>query len=59
MSGVAKRVFASVSDQLADKLEKRAEVEGRSLSSLVGYLLERTMEDWQEPVKQKPEVKDK
>ncbi len=46
MTNVAKKVFASVSDQLADKLEKRAEEEGRSLSNLISYLLERSMEDW-------------
>ena len=43
---VAKRVFATVSDQLADKLEARADKEGRSLSNLISYLLEREMEDW-------------
>jgi hypothetical protein len=48
-SRVAKKVFASVSDQLAEKLEKRSEVEGRSLSNLISYLLEREMEDWQIP----------
>lgn len=46
MDKVAKRVFASVSDQLAEKLDQRAEHEGRSLSNLIGYLLERTMEKW-------------
>lgn len=48
-SRVAKKVFASVSDQLAEKLEKRSEIEGRSLSNLISYLLEREMEDWQVP----------
>ncbi len=48
---VAKKVFASVSDQLAEKLEKRAETEGRSLSNLISYLLEREMEDWHPPKK--------
>lgn len=52
MTEVAKRVFASVSDQLADKLEKRAQVEGRSLSNLISYLLEREMEAWQPPPKE-------
>lgn len=52
MTEVAKRVFASVSDQLADKLEKRAQVEGRSLSNLISYLLEREMETWQPPTKE-------
>ncbi|MEP1079635.1 hypothetical protein NDI52_29945 [Leptolyngbya sp. PL-A3] len=46
METLAKRVFASVSDQLAAKLEQRAEFEGRSLSNLISYLLEREMEDW-------------
>ena len=47
MEKVAKKVFASVSDQLAEKLNKRAEIEGRSLSNLIGYLLEREMDTWQ------------
>ena len=51
MRQVAKRVFASVSDVLAEKLENRAEVEGRSLSNLISYLLEREMENWQPPEK--------
>jgi hypothetical protein len=45
---VAKKVFASVSDQLAERLTKRANDEGRSLSSLISYLLEKSMEDWQD-----------
>jgi phosphate uptake regulator len=49
MLNVAKKVFASVSDQLSKKLEERAEAEGRSLSNLISYLLEREMEDWQTP----------
>ncbi|MBD1866121.1 hypothetical protein H6F95_02145 [Cyanobacteria bacterium FACHB-471] len=49
MSRVAKKVFASVSDQLAEKLERRATAEGRSLSNLISYLLEREMEDWNQP----------
>jgi hypothetical protein len=48
-SSVAKKIFASVSDQLAEKLEKRSAIEGRSLSNLISYLLEREMEDWQVP----------
>lgn len=50
MKTVAKRVFASVSDALALKLDKRAAVEGRSLSNLISYLLEREMEDWEPPL---------
>ena len=52
MTTVAKRVFASVSDALSLKLERRAEVEGRSMSNLISYLLEREMEDWRPPIKQ-------
>jgi metal-responsive CopG/Arc/MetJ family transcriptional regulator len=52
MCRVAKKVFASVSDQLAEKLDKRAEIEGRSLSNLISYLLERVMEDWEPSEKQ-------
>ena len=44
---VTKKVFASVSDQLADKLDRRAAIEGRSLSNLISYLLERAMENWE------------
>lgn len=49
---MAKKVFASVSDQLAERLDKRASIEGRSLSTLISYLLERAMEEW-EPEKSK------
>ncbi|WP_204153700.1 hypothetical protein [Leptolyngbya sp. CCY15150] len=48
---MAKRVFASVSDALSSKLEQRANVEGRSLSNLISYLLEREMENWRPPMK--------
>jgi metal-responsive CopG/Arc/MetJ family transcriptional regulator len=57
MNEVAKKVFASVSDQLAEKLDKRAEIEGRSLSNLISYLLERAMEDWQPEQKPSSEAK--
>ena len=43
---MAKRVFATVSDQLDKRLKERAEKEGRSVSDLVAYLLEREMESW-------------
>ncbi|NEQ21631.1 MAG: hypothetical protein F6K28_20935 [Microcoleus sp. SIO2G3] len=56
---MAKKVFASVSDQLAAKLEARAEEEGRSLSNLISYLLEREMEDWEPKQKSQPISKDK
>ncbi len=47
---MAQRIFASVPDELGARLEKRAAEEGRSVSNLVSYLLERAMETW-EPVK--------
>jgi predicted CopG family antitoxin len=43
---MAKRVFATVSDQLEKRLKERAEKEGRSVSDLIAYLLEREMENW-------------
>ena len=49
---LAKKVFASVSDALAAKLDQRAAVEGRSLSNLISYLLEREMESWEPPTKE-------
>lgn len=42
---MAKRVFATVPDTLAEDLEDWAEQEGRSLSSLVAYLLETRMKE--------------
>lgn len=45
---VTKKVWGAVSDSLADRLNRRAEKEGRSLSSLVAYLLERVMEGYDE-----------
>ena len=57
MEKLAKKVFASVSDVLAKKLDQRAEYEGRSLSNLISYLLEREMEDWELP--EEPEKKGK
>lgn len=47
---MAKKVFATVSDVVGKKLEQRADEEGRSLSNLISYLLERAMEEW-EPAK--------
>lgn len=37
---VPKRLFATVPDYVADALERRAKREGRSVSSLVAFLLE-------------------
>ena len=45
---VAKKIFSTVSDSLAKRLDDRAVLEGRSGSSLVAYLLERAMDDWDE-----------
>ncbi len=39
-----KRLSASIPDRLYDRLEKLAEFEGRSVSSLVSYLLEHSVE---------------
>ncbi len=49
IKAVSKKIFGVVSDGLAQRLERRADSEGRSLSSLVAYLLERQMEGWAEP----------
>lgn len=40
---VARKVFASVPDQLASELQDWADKQGRSVSSLIAYLLERGM----------------
>ena len=45
---VAKKIFATVPDSLAKRLEDRADNEGRSVSSLAAYLLERAMDEWEE-----------
>ena len=45
---VAKKIFSTVSDSLAKRLDERAALEGRSGSSLVAYLLEKAMDDWDE-----------
>ena len=45
---VAKKIFSTVSDSLAKRLDERASLEGRSGSSLVAYLLEKAMDDWDE-----------
>ena len=49
---MASKVWATVSDQLARKLEVRATEEGRSKSDLISYLLETTMSAWEsgEPI---------
>jgi CopG-like RHH_1 or ribbon-helix-helix domain, RHH_5 len=44
---VAKKLFTSVPDGLAERLQQRAEEEGRTVSSLLAYFAERMMEDWQ------------
>ena len=40
-----KRVAASVPDQLYSHLEQLANAEGRSLSNLISYLLERSIDE--------------
>jgi metal-responsive CopG/Arc/MetJ family transcriptional regulator len=39
-----KRLSASISDRLYDRLEDLAKEEGRSVSNLVAYLLERSVD---------------
>lgn len=43
-NSVMKRLSASIPDKLYDRLEKLAEFEGRSVSNLVSYLLEQSVE---------------
>jgi metal-responsive CopG/Arc/MetJ family transcriptional regulator len=40
-----KRIAASVPDQLYASLDRLAEQEGRSLSNLISYLLERSIDE--------------
>ncbi len=45
MGGAAmKRLSASIPDKLYERLEKLADFEGRSVSNLVSYLLEQSVE---------------
>lgn len=41
---VMKRLSASIPDKLYERLEKLADFEGRSVSNLVSYLLEQSVE---------------
>jgi hypothetical protein len=43
MMRAPKRICATVSWQLAQRLEERADYEGRSVSNLVSFLLEKSM----------------
>ncbi|MEM7770420.1 MAG: hypothetical protein AAF327_07905 [Cyanobacteria bacterium P01_A01_bin.37] len=55
---MAKRVFATVPDTVAEDLEKWADQQGRSLSNLVGFLLENSLRTAKERGEFKPaEVK--
>ena len=49
---VAKKLFTTVPDSLAERLQQRADEEGRTVSSLLAYFAERQMEEW-EPRKSK------
>jgi len=44
-SSMAKKVFASVPDAVAKDLEEWSQQQGRSLSSLIAYLLENSVRD--------------
>ena len=50
---VAKKLFTTVPDDLAKRLQERADEEGRTVSNLLAYLAERGMEDWQSKAKAK------
>lgn len=52
---VAKKLFTTVPDELAERLRIRAEEEGRTVSNLLAYLSERGMEDWEPRKKQNPQ----
>ena len=52
MTTVAKKLFTTVPDDLAKRLQDRANEEGRTVSNLLAYLAERGMEDWQPKPKQ-------
>jgi alkanesulfonate monooxygenase SsuD/methylene tetrahydromethanopterin reductase-like flavin-dependent oxidoreductase (luciferase family) len=55
---MAKRVFATVPDTVAEELEQWADQQGRSLSNLVGFLLENSLRTAKERGEFKPsEVK--
>jgi metal-responsive CopG/Arc/MetJ family transcriptional regulator len=43
-SATMKRLSASIPDKLYERLEKMADFEGRSVSNLVAYLLEHSIE---------------
>ena len=56
MSGsMAKKVFASVPDAVAKDLEEWSKQQGRSLSSLIAYLLENSVRDAKEQGEFTPE----
>jgi hypothetical protein len=40
---MAKKIFASVPDTIADELQDWADQQGRSLSSLISYMLENSL----------------
>lgn len=44
---VAKKLFTTVPDALAERLQQRADEEGRTVSSLLAYFAERQMEEWE------------
>ena len=56
---VAKKLFTTVPDVLAEKLQARADYEGRTVSSLLAYFAERMMEDWEPPRKKDSQSADR
>ena len=55
---VAKKLFTTVPDELAKRLQERADEEGRTVSNLLAYLAERGMEEW-EPKRKAESGKDR
>lgn len=45
MSGMSKRIQVTVPDQLAEELQRWADYDGRPLSNLAAYLLERAVNE--------------
>jgi metal-responsive CopG/Arc/MetJ family transcriptional regulator len=45
VSGSMKKISASVPQKVFDRLERMAVLEGRSLSNLISYLLEKGLDD--------------
>ncbi|HEY9627253.1 MAG TPA: hypothetical protein V6C84_08120 [Coleofasciculaceae cyanobacterium] len=56
---VAKKLFTTVPDDLAKRLQERADEEGRTVSNLLSYLAERGMEEWTPKLKKQSKQDDR